>query len=238
MYPEVPPVIGLVPIVRPPPPPLPQAAPVPLTTPLLFACKHCVEPVTLVVSVLVAVSVENVPAAGVVPPIAGGVAALAVANVPKALPFASFALTMPLPENVRVAPVPTVIVAVVFVLVDSALKALLPPLPQPEPASTITPVADHCTQCPDVTEPLYVVRLAPRNELAPVPPRAIGSNPLEMFPAFVVSVVADGANTVPLVFVQVIAVELVPFVQSPVSVPALAICAEVNLHVLPEHPPG
>ena len=65
-----------------PPEPEPQGTPVPDSAPLELAWTHCVEPV-----IPVSVSDENEPAAGVVPPIAGGVAALAVAKVPNAVPL-------------------------------------------------------------------------------------------------------------------------------------------------------
>uniref|UniRef100_UPI00132F6962 hypothetical protein n=1 Tax=Klebsiella pneumoniae TaxID=573 RepID=UPI00132F6962 len=71
----------------------------------------------------------------------------------------------------------------------------------------------------------------------PVPPRGTPSIPELMFEALVASVVADGANGTPLVDVQVVDVELVAFVQSPVSVPEFAICEDVNLHVFPVQPP-
>ena len=50
----------------------PQSDPSPETTPEEFTCKHCVEPVTLVVRFPVSVMVVKLPAAGAVPPIAGG----------------------------------------------------------------------------------------------------------------------------------------------------------------------
>lgn len=60
------------------PPPPPQSTPVPEIRPVVFTCKHCVEPV-----MPVSVRELNDPAAGVALPIAGGVDALAVAKVPK-----------------------------------------------------------------------------------------------------------------------------------------------------------
>jgi hypothetical protein len=60
-------------VIGDPLPPEPHAEPVPLTTPVLLACKHCVPPpVTLVVRFPVAPSVVKLPAAGVVPPMAPG----------------------------------------------------------------------------------------------------------------------------------------------------------------------
>ena len=65
----------LVPEVRPlklVEPPVPQLDPVPDTSPEELAWRHCVKPVTLVVKLPVAVSVVKVPAAALVPPMAGG----------------------------------------------------------------------------------------------------------------------------------------------------------------------
>ena len=78
-----------------PPPPLPQALPVPETTPALFACKHWVEPVTLVVRFPVALSVVNAPAAGVVLPIGGGEAKSEVIPAPDTVDVAESVVNAP-----------------------------------------------------------------------------------------------------------------------------------------------
>lgn len=62
----------------PEPPPLPHGAPVPSIAPDELTCTHWVEPV-----IPVSVIALKVPAAGVVPPIAGGVAKFCVAKVPR-----------------------------------------------------------------------------------------------------------------------------------------------------------
>jgi hypothetical protein len=97
-------------------------------------------------TVPVPVRVVNVPAAGVVPPSAGGVAAFAVAKVPSPVTcvdgklstlnvvsvefdvaVTSVAAIEPEPVAVRLAPVPTTIAAAVLVPPVNALNAELPP---------------------------------------------------------------------------------------------------------------
>src|SRR6185369_17972459 len=90
------PLVVIAPPVRPPLqvtevtvplPPVAQSAPAPETLPLESARRQfAATPVTLVFSVLVASSVVNLPAAGVVLPMAEGVAKLPVAMVPKLVP--------------------------------------------------------------------------------------------------------------------------------------------------------
>lgn len=74
------------------------------------------------------------------PVVSGNAVALARfpdAGVPNAVPEARiFAVTEPPPVGARLAPVPTSIAAVVFVLEVSDENALEPPLPQAAPLST------------------------------------------------------------------------------------------------------
>lgn len=78
-----------------PPLPEPQSEPVPEIAPAVLTCRHCVEPVIAVVTVPVADKLVKAPAAGAVPPIAGGDAKSDVKPAP---------LTVPLAESVVNAP--------------------------------------------------------------------------------------------------------------------------------------
>ncbi len=82
------------------------------------------------------------------------------------------AATAPEPVTAIDAPDPTVMVAVVLVLVVIALNAEEPPLPQVEPESVSEVELAHCAQCPEVMAPVCTGMLAPASEVAPVPPPA------------------------------------------------------------------
>jgi hypothetical protein len=84
---------------------------------------------------------------------------------------------IPEPLGVRLAPDPTPMLAVTFMLLVKELKAFEPPLPQVAPESVTTKEDCHCAQWPEVMLPDTVTMLAPAKLEAPIPPLAVGRIP-------------------------------------------------------------
>ena len=246
--------------------PLLQSAPVPLTTPEELTCKHCVEPVSDVVSVL-----ESVKAAALIVPVRVGEPANTAAPVPVSSVSAprkfadvgvarNVATPVPRPLTpvligkpvafvrtpdagvpsagvtkvglVVMATLPVPLIAyspitpalskrtrVVVPLVIGVVPTVKLEMPHVAPESAMLPLASIFKQLPVVNEPVRVPNLLVLPDAVPFVngdgKRPVVNVPVEMFDALVVSVVAEVAKSVPLVFVQVIVPDPGTIVQSP-----------------------